>query len=129
MEVGPPVMSFLIDASYAVQSQFGDGRLHRPLERIDRADDKHGSAAVPSYLPQHTMSVLRRARLKGPGCVCPQLGGNSAFAQHSPRLFIPGDHQRIPAITRTHLYQERVHVTSLSAISNRELVFRRGDAK
>src|ERR1700689_1426589 len=67
MKIDGAVVTVLLRPRETPQNILRDGRLYRPLKRIDRAYHQHGSLSVPSHLPQNALSVLWRARFEGPG--------------------------------------------------------------
>ena len=65
----------------------------RPPERVDWADDKHSTTAIPAFFAQRLMTVFRTVRLESPCGISTELRRHSEFAQHRPRFLIPSDNQ------------------------------------
>ena len=125
MKVGPAVVALFVCAGQAVQRRLPHRRLHRPLKRIDRTHHQHRSLSIPTHIAQRFLPIFRAQRLKRPRRVRAQLRRHAQFAQNLPRFLIARDHQRIPAIAPAHLRDQRIHVSGLGAVADRQLVLRR----
>ena len=129
VEVNRAVMALLVGASQRARGVLCQRRLHRPPERVDRADDQHGSPFIPASRAQRLATVFGAVRLKGPGGVCPQFGGHAQFAEQPLGLFIARDHQRLAAVAPHHLGEQRIHLTGLSTVADGKFVLGRRDAQ